>query len=198
MICQQLDQCVNTVQKTSLSIHSQNGKKKGRNKRTEKTSYITPCSGKQKKQKCIVFSDNRSQPSCEENGKRYSLILGNHSFDCVCVHIDKGVVDTADCCKCDYAFFLKDAEKHAIFVELKGKNVGHALEQLIATLQLEPLSGSLKGRKVYGRVSCASAVVPRIYSEEELLLQRKLIRLGGNLKICRTPFIEEYNCLDVL
>jgi hypothetical protein len=112
------------------------------------------------------------------------------------VHIDSGVVDTEDCNKCDYAFFLKDTKKHVILVELKGKNVGHALEQINATLQLEPLRDVFVNKIVYGRISCTSAAVPRIYSNMELNLRRKLLRLGGNLKIQNTPFIEMYDQLD--
>jgi len=195
MICPQLAQCVDNLQRKTLSIPPQKGKKSKRKKRTRKTFYNTPCKKEESANKCIVFFDKRETPTCTENGKVYSLSIGKHEFDCVCVHIDSGVVDTVDCCKCDYSLFFKDKEKRVILVELKGTSVGHAIEQIDATLQLEPLKAAFDGRKVYGRISCTSGV-PRIYSPAQVKLQRKLLQHGGNLNINRTPFVEDYSLLD--
>ena len=195
MICEQLAQCVDKLHKKQISIPPQKGKKNSNKKRIRKTVYNSPCQNEQRIEKCVVFADKREQPTCSENGKSYSLKIGAHDFDCVCVHIDSGVVDTVDCCKCDYSFFLKDPEKHVILIELKGTSVGHAIEQIDATLQLEALNSSFSGRKVCARISCLSSV-PRIYTRAQMELERKLLRFGGNLKIERTPFVEDYSRLD--
>ena len=84
----------------------------------------------------------------EENGRKFVLIVSNWK------NVEKIKVDGALICnqekeKCDYFFFYYPSEKtkndrHAYFVELKGKNIGKAMSQIISTIQCFMQEGLLK------------------------------------------------------
>lgn len=71
---------------------------------------------------------------CEENGRIFYLETGNAKF--VRVKIDEGVIPRgSEQTRCDYIVIKQGKEDIEIFVELKGKNIEHAKEQLIATYE---------------------------------------------------------------
>lgn len=194
MICQQLAECIDELEKDTVSTPQQ----KGNRRETKKTLYKSfPCSDSSRVIKCVEYLDKRQKPGCYENGKSYVLDIGTHEFDCLCLHIDGGVIDTTDCRKCDFAFFLKDSDQRVILIELKGSAVGDALDQLKSTLHLDMLQNVLKSKKVYGRIASTSTV-PNIYTRDQLALQKEFMRHNGNLKIGKAIFTEKYSRLDVV
>lgn len=194
MICTELGKCVDCIIRKNVTTRS----KKGKHKEKTETVYTgSPCADDSKAKQCIKFMDNREKPSCTENGKRYILDIGAHYFDCVCIRIDKGVLASNEVQKCDFAFFLKDTEQRVILIELKGKDVGHAIGQLHDSLQLDALKDALRGKKVYGRIAC-TASVPDIYTKQRMDLQKEFMRLKGNLKIGGALFVEPYCNMDKL
>ena len=74
----------------------------------------------------------------EENGRKFVLIVSDWK------NVEKIKVDGALICnqekeKCDYIFFYYPSgktknDRHAYFVELKGKNIGKAMSQIISTI----------------------------------------------------------------
>ena len=84
----------------------------------------------------------------EENGRKFVLIVSDWK------NVEKIKVDGALICnqekeKCDYFFFYYPSgktknDRHAYFVELKGKNIGKAMSQIISTIQCFMQEGLLK------------------------------------------------------
>ena len=148
-----------------------------------------PC--KQYQKQCIVFCDTRSTPSCSEKNKTYMLNIGTHQFNVTLYHIDAGVINDNNAMKCDYAFALP---QELIFVELKGNEVRHAIEQLLATINCLQVDRSKM--RLYGRISTTSNAIPKIMTNEQLRLEKILKKSGGNLKIKKTVFQEDYSSLN--
>jgi len=69
------------------------------------------------------------------------------------ITIDGCVVSDQKTKRCDLLFEVEDVEPKAIYVELKGKNIPHAVEQLKSTLSL--LSNKHKKHKKYCYVICS-------------------------------------------
>lgn len=66
--------------------------------------------------------------NCAENNKKFELKTNSVSF--ARVKIDGGVEQNTSNKKCDY-LIIKETEDIEIFVELKGKNIQNAYEQII-------------------------------------------------------------------
>lgn len=125
MICNQLVKCVESLQKDKKAEKTKRAKNK--DKKASSLSYKCPCSDEGRIKKCVQFSDKRERPSCSEKGKTYTLTIGQHMFHTTCLRLDGGVVDSLEFRRCDYLFSLADAEKRTILTELKGTNVGDAM-----------------------------------------------------------------------
>ena len=207
MICQQFALCVQNVQQAeSPDANKERKKKKGgikkRRVQEKDARYINyPCGNPEKLCRCVSFLDQRSRPSCSENGKTYTLDHSGIPFEVLCMRLDGGVIDSAEISKCDYAFFLRDKagqnDRRAIFIELKGTDTKRALLQLQETLCANAVRGIRQTHtKLYGRIVNTSGI-PRIQSTEEYLdLKELLMHLGGNLKVKEWHFIEKYEELD--
>ena len=110
---------------------------------------------------CIEYRDSRDQAVCTEKGKRYNLI-NDKKFEIALFHMDGGIV----CCeenepKCDYLYIVYDQQcPTAIFVELKGKDIRHAINQLKKSIDRYGLG--LK-KRICARIVCNS--VPRLYND---------------------------------
>jgi hypothetical protein len=91
---------------------------------------------------CLVFEDKRTLNVCEE--KRTKITFYNATGEMVAkIRVDGCVIADNTVKKCDY-FLLCATIKKAILVELKGKEVVTAIEQLSATLDNEKLKIPLK------------------------------------------------------
>lgn len=150
---------------------------------------------------CIEFCDTRSQVKCEERGKRY-ILKNTKACRVIKFHMDGGVIkqDAAvpgGTLKCDNVIAIKDDVQKAIFVELKGENVAHALKQLLATLEREKELVKSCG-KVYVRIVLASAVPKLQTTKEYISLQKLVLQKGGNIKTHSINFEEKDTELDTL
>ncbi len=144
------------------------------------------------KKECIVYKDFRQQATCEERNKRYNLI-NDRNCKIALFHMDGGIVrNEKDEQKCDYLYIVHDQKcPTAIFVELKGKNIHHAVEQLRASINRY---GTELNRRICARVICSS--VPRLYNDpmiknlkKDLLKQYK----KGTLFISEKNMEEKYS-----
>ena len=74
---------------------------------------------------------------CSEKKSRYALQNPNH-VSITIFHVDGGVVRDEECCrKCDYIYDISMPLKSiAIFIELKGKHLVDALEQIENSVKL--------------------------------------------------------------
>lgn len=205
MVCNRFQECLETTRiLEGAKIYPKTNKKKKAKRLEEKNKslYSDPACGNQNIQKkCIAFFDRRSQPSCTEKGKTYTLNQSATNFQVLCFHIDGGVINSPECNKCDYAFFLKDnvdgGKGRAVFIELKGKNIRHAMKQLNETLSLDAFKDvSSVYKKIYGRIVVTSSI-PRLQSDDDFIeLKERFIKLGGNLKIGEMNFVEQFDNLD--
>lgn len=140
-----------------------------------------------RKSDCIQSCDKRSQVTCIEKNKRYTY-LNTRGVDVVNYHMDGGVIkqDRAvpqGTVKCDHVIVVRDERPTAIFVELKGTDVIHALEQIRATIQRECALVNVCA-KIYARIVMMSSA-PKIQTTREYMELYKLILRsgGGNIKL---------------
>lgn len=207
MNCIEFCQCVNEITwrkvKEKSTRKSRAKRKKERNlKPKEETVFENyPCNNIQRLRKCVCYADDRSQPSCSEHGKTYTLIQGEKRNNILCMHVDGGILDEIDSNKCDYLFLVMDhvdgGNGRAIFIELKGSATRDALAQLKATIKSPAFQGiELNYKKIYGRIVNTSSV-PNIQSAPDFIeLKEIFLRLGGNLKTHEWNFLENYDELD--
>ena len=150
---------------------------------------LYPDAGCDRKERCVMFCDRRSEAVCREKGKSYHLLnTEENRYKILSVLIDGGVVvmdkqTPVDIKKCDY-LFLADKEEGtkpiAVLIELKGVDIKKAIEQISNTLSLFEAAFGHCG-KVYGRIVFAGGT-PNIRNIPSYMsLQRELKKRGGDL-----------------
>lgn len=116
---------------------------------------------------------------CDENHIQYVLYNKNALLILKC-HFDGGAVKGGEIKRCDYIVSVP-TQKRIYFIELKGKSINHACEQILASI--DHLSVIKNLYKVYTRIVCSS--VPKISSPKELILKKQY-----NLEI-KSKYLEE-------
>ncbi|MCT7967755.1 hypothetical protein NG799_15540 [Laspinema sp. D1] len=119
-----------------------------------------------------------------ENGRKY--ILNNLSQRRVCkVRVDDCVITSQEECKCDYLFIVCSPEQvedenfkpseQLYFIELKGKDLIHAVEQLTQTI--EHFKPPMNHGQVFGQVVLSkSPSVKSIENDAKVVRLKKLLR----------------------
>lgn len=80
--------------------------------------------------------------------------------------------------KCDY-LVINCKDNDAYFVELKGSDIFHGLEQLEATIS--GMRANLADCKIYSRIVLTKVSVPNIENNPKILRHKRMIKkLGGN------------------
>ena len=123
--------------------------------------------------------------SCSENGRRYKL-RNDCGYNVKNYLIDGGVyVNENSMNKCDRLFLVHDPDKcTAILIELKGKNVYHALEQLYDTAYR--YRKELTEFRVRFRIVCKS--VPNMANDSKTIkLKKDMLQMFGSI-----PMVREY------
>jgi hypothetical protein len=119
------------------------------------------------REKCLKYRDTRSNAKVEEKGK--SIVFENpDNMEVVCYRVDGGIVGQ-DSCKCDNLLLFVD-NRQAIFIELKGVNVLHALEQINTAVNL--LGKDLSDFEWHGRI-IASSCIPNIQNDSKFVVLLK-------------------------
>lgn len=144
------------------------------------------------KEKCIFYRDFRRQAVCTEKKKRYNLVNDKNN-QVALFHMDGGIIrDEPSVQRCDFLYVVYDQDcPTAIFVELKGSDISHAVRQLKASIDRY---GEILKRRVCARIICSS--VPRLYNDPIVKnLKRELTRQyqGGNLIIFEKSRDERYS-----
>ncbi|WP_271254159.1 hypothetical protein [Pseudanabaena sp. Chao 1811] len=116
----------------------------------------------------------------EENKRKY--ILQNPSKKKVCkIRIDDCVISSQTRRKCDYLMIVCELE-YMYFIELKGKDLISAVEQLTETVKyFQSECHEIKGR-VFARAVLSKVPMPKsIESDSRVVALRKLLKkLGGD------------------
>lgn len=140
---------------------------------------------------CVEFTDKREKVKCEERSKKYTLINTDNRKEIRKYNLDGGIVKNEIGFKaCDNLLIVYDTEMvKAIFVELKGSDYKHAVEQLKKTIQyFEP---QLKNCDIYARIVHTQGV-PRIKNSGlQIDLERIVRKNRGNLKAKEKSFEEK-------
>jgi len=157
---------------------------------------------------CIKSSDKRTYVKCEENRKIYNYknISKKHIIS---YKIDGGVIqqssaDTEGQARCDYLYIINNMggkintiqnSVDAILIELKGVNIGKAIKQIEATLNLFKNVFD-KCEHVYGRVVMQSGFGPMLYTTPDYVRVRKKIeKYNGNLKFKEIKYDDDETML---
>lgn len=210
MICNRMKECVECTH--HMMPQGEKGRKKRNSAAKKRDKEIdcykqplcqSPCQDKMKQEECIEFLDRRPRPSCKEKGKTYSLDQSQEypKHEVMMLHIDGGAITnpeagTVD--KCDYALWVKDGIQKerkrgtAILIELKGKDIRHAVRQVMETLHRPEFSAAWgECARMYGRIVCTS--VPRIRSNDEIMeAKEEFLMRGGNLLIKEESYTDIY------
>ncbi len=129
---------------------------------------------------CLKTFDSRKHISLSENKKKY--LLHNVSEDLMAVfHVDGGMIKSNDILKCDN-LILDVSSMKAIFIELKGTDLAHALEQVNATIDL--LSGDISGYSKCARIVTSNRTnVPNIKANPKYVrLHKKAdVKIAANI-----------------
>ena len=140
------------------------------------------------KSNCFEYCDTRAEAVCSEKGKKYRLLnTSSKRHKILSIHVDDGLIRNdaqtpSNTPKCDYLYLIDTEEKPVgVLIELKGKHLNKAIEQISNTLRLFKPALS-KCKKLHGRVVFAGGT-PDIHSPQYMSLQRELKRSGGNLVV---------------
>lgn len=123
---------------------------------------------------CAEFTNNRVVAVSE---KRSRYELHNNSAKEICkIKVDGCLINNG--ARCDYLFLICNDEI-AFFVELKGKNLKHAIEQL--NNSIDTILPSIGSFKIHARVIVFSVTVPNVQNNPFVLkLRRKIKSLNGS------------------
>jgi hypothetical protein len=102
------------------------------------------------------FTGTREKVVCKE-GHTTITFLNKSRITIAKIHIDGGVIKSQNCLKCDYLLLCEKERLLAVFVELKGNKVMHAIDQLEATFENATIRTPLTTYKRY-----AYAVAARV------------------------------------
>lgn len=144
---------------------------------------------------CLEQNDNRKNVTCEERKKRYNL-ENDKVLEVAVYHVDGGIViNEPDVAKCDYLYVVKDSiQPTVIMIELKGKDIHHALEQLNNSVRM--FFRDFPRHRIYARIICKS--VPRLYNDPSVKKCKDEFRkrFQGSLRIEENSFSEKYSLLS--
>lgn len=148
-----------------------------------------------RERQCIQYTDTRSTVKCEEKRKKYHLNndcggkIRKYQMDGQIVRNEQGF-DACDHLLAVYG----ERETRLVFVELKGKDFKHAVEQTYHTVKY--FSTFLEKKKLYARIVHVEGV-PRIGNSGPMVdLERLLRKNGGNLKKHEWCLPEKVSDLD--
>lgn len=147
------------------------------------------------------FKPERETPNCtelavSEKGVRYRMRL-KVAADCRVYRVDGGVIDEPGVPRCDWAIHASSPSGAglAVFVELKGSDVEHAVKQLRSTLE-HPLFKRGMPRRVMARI--VSRRIPA-NSGNSCLVRAKAVFLRDlkcELKIMRSGATDDIDNTD--
>jgi hypothetical protein len=135
---------------------------------------------------CREFEDNRTYIVCEE--KRTTITFYNATRETVAkIRIDGCVITDNAVKKCDY-LLLCAAIKMAVFVELKGKDLTTAIEQLSATLDNTIIKSAIGdyAKNAYA-VVVKGALIPKVSTGIQTEKARFRKWKGCRLEVLTSP-----------
>jgi hypothetical protein len=125
--------------------------------------------------KCLDFCDKRAMITAEEKGKKY---IGHNISGKLFsrFRVDGCLIKEGK--KCDF-LILDCEEKKAYFIELKGKDILNALEQIDRSIEV--LFSKLNDFNINARIVLSKLNPPDLRSSKYIKLERKLKRWKGTI-----------------
>lgn len=128
---------------------------------------------------CLISFDDRKNISISENRKKY-LLHNNLSNYIAVFHVDGAMVQDNDKIKCDNLLIDATGMK-AIFVELKGTDLAHALQQINQTIDM--MRDDISDCTKYARIVTSNRTnVPNIRANPEYikLYKKAEVKISAN------------------
>jgi hypothetical protein len=122
--------------------------------------------------------EQRTTVICKDKGSKPQYIYENQTPDYLSKYrVDGGLIDDAGA-KCDY-LLLNCNKSQSFFIELKGSDIIHAIEQIDRSIDL--LKDKLAGLSVFARIVVTRVNTIDLIDTKYLRLKKKVERLNGNL-----------------
>jgi hypothetical protein len=122
--------------------------------------------------------EQRTTVICKDKGSKPKYIYDNRSSDYLTKYrVDGGLIDNSGA-KCDY-LLLNCNKSQSFFIELKGSDIIHAIEQIDRSIDL--LKDKLAGLSVFARIVVTRVNTPVLKDTRYLRLKKKVESLNGNL-----------------
>lgn len=127
------------------------------------------------KKACEIFTDNRALIRVEEQKKCYTAKNINKHLVCL-ARIDGCLITEG--LKCDY-LLLKLNDEKAYFIELKGSDLLHAIDQLDRSIEV--LKAKILSFQLNARIVLSKVYAPDLKSNKFKRLEKKLMKSGGSI-----------------
>ncbi len=124
---------------------------------------------------CLISEDTRKELVMEENRRKFR-VKNESGYRLMYYQIDGCI--RVDGKKCDKGLVIEEANT-LFLVELKGKDLRTAAEQILATLEL--CANKLNNALVHGRIVLSRVQRPDLRSTSVMRLEKKLRTYGGRL-----------------
>ncbi len=115
---------------------------------------------------------------CKENNSAY-ILLNSKEEKVLKVCIDGKAIDDKNVLKCDYAIVYKRLKYEVIFIELKGHDFYHALDQISRMVEMY-FDIFIK---IHGRIICSSGTRFNLASNKAIQLKKLLFKKNGSLVV---------------
>jgi len=123
--------------------------------------------------------ERRAVVPCVDKGRRTKYVYNNQSSDFLSKYRVDGGLIADDGAKCDY-LLLNCEEKQSYFIELKGSDIIHAVEQVDRSIDL--LKGRLSDFSVFARIVLTRVNTHDLNHLKLKSLEKKVKALKGDLK----------------
>lgn len=130
--------------------------------------------------KCTKGRSTDSNLKFEEN-KKMIVFQNPNRRETISYWVDGGMIDDTTIVKCDGLFIVLGLNK-AVFIELKGVDVKHAIEQIGNTVKM--YKKDLQDFGLNGRIICTSAT-PRLQNEPYFIKLNKYFKVNGGRLLVR-------------
>ena len=136
---------------------------------------------------CITINDNRAVISLREKRSEYKALNPEKKHVIVLV-VDDCILSDKDGIKCDYLILVEDT---AHFIELKGKDLNHAIDQIFESVK--KVMPELQGEFPAAHAKISISGTPKIFDIKRWERLKALMkRYKGGAYKSNTPFEDTF------
>lgn len=128
----------------------------------------------------ILSTDRRETIKFKEPKEKREYIADNiHKRHVVRYKVDDGIITSKALQKCDFALYVEDDRVY--FIEMKGSDYDHAIDQIDSTITILLEKPQLTAASINARVVLSKARTPNMKTIREKKLNARLKKLNGTL-----------------